>query len=87
MDDFMEIGSLGQIYNKQDILDHLPKENGITWEMENFQTKELGENFVLATYQVKKISNETTIVSLRSSIWQKENGDWKMLFHQGTLLN
>jgi hypothetical protein len=86
-DDFMEIGSLGQVYSKQDILEHLPKENNVKWEMEDFNAKEIEENVVLVTYKTKNVSEKTIVFSLRSSLWIIRGDSWKMVFHQGTPLN
>ena len=78
---FFEIGSSGKT---------LYKERGIATEglrvvkmgLSNFEIYPLSENIVLATYKIfDEISKQT---SLRSSIWKRENGKWKMQFHQGT---
>ena len=79
-DDFMEFGSSGKVYNKEEIISSLPVEKHRKIEVLNFQINELAENVILATY----ISLENGISTLRSSIWKNTNGCWKMLFHQGT---
>jgi hypothetical protein len=28
--------------------------------------------------------NDPQVISLRTSIWKKVDGDWKLYFHQGT---
>ncbi len=42
--------------------------------------KRLAENIILVLYKMEK----DNIISNRSSIWQKEEDGWKMIFHQGT---
>jgi len=86
-DDFVEFASIGVQYNKKDILDHLPKSSETKWITHDFKTKELSSDTILATYRVEKhvIASGEKSWSLRSSLWQKQNGQWKMIFHQGTL--
>lgn len=86
-DDFAEFASVGVQYDKQDILDHLPKLAEIKWTTHDFKTQEISSDVILATYRAEKLailSGEKSW-SLRSSLWQKRNGLWKMIFHQGTL--
>jgi len=81
-DEFVEFGSGGKIYTKTDILQHLSTESKREFEMSNFSTVVLADNCMLATYQLQEKDSK----SLRSSIWKKFNNDWKMIFHQGTLV-
>lgn len=88
-DNFLEVGSSGRNYNKQDILSELPDQSEIKFSMQDFNAIEISPDTILATYQVEKIilgSNEKT-KSARSSIWQNKNGNWQMIFHQGTNLD
>ena len=79
-DNFIEFGSSGNVYNKNDLLEGLPLEKTKHYTVEDFRTMELSEHVVLVTYKV--VINDR--YSLRSSIW-KLNGDvWQMVFHQGT---
>lgn len=79
-DDFMEIGSLGKIYTKQDVLHDLPLEDSRKFVVEDFLVKVFLEDVALTTYKV----TEGSITSLRSSIWKRVDGEWAMVFHQGT---
>ncbi len=87
-DDFAEFGSSGEIYDKKMILERLPKDTKISpvqFEVSDFQVKELSENVVLATFQTDKISPDNSrVTALRASIWKKTNGNWQMVYHQGT---
>lgn len=87
-DDFMEFGSSGEIYDKKMILERLPKDTEISpvqFVVSDFQVKELSENVVLATFKTDKISpDKNHVVALRASIWRKMNGNWQMIYHQGT---
>ena len=81
-ENFMEFGQSGNTYYKKDILERLPKSEEIRLQSSDFKTQKLSPEIVLITYRLQK----SNMQSLRSSIWQKNNGQWQMLFHQGTLL-
>ena len=78
---FIEYGSSGSIYTYNETINSLPNEgNEIKYKMIKIETKRLSENIILVLYTIE-INN---IVSNRSSIWQMENKEWKIIFHQGT---
>ena len=79
-DDFIEFGSSGKVYNKNDLLKFLPSEGVREFSVADFEVKELSQNVILATY--KTIENGA--FSLRSSIWKQYGDEWQMVFHQGT---
>lgn len=77
-DDFLEFGSSGKVYNKQDCIK--PDEDLRKFVVSDFKIKELSKDVTLATYK----TTEYGIASLRSSIWKHYGNEWKMIFHQGT---
>ncbi|MBX9620848.1 MAG: DUF4440 domain-containing protein [Alphaproteobacteria bacterium] len=79
-DEFIEFGSSGKIYHKNDILKWLPLESPRQFVVEDFSALILVEDVVLATY---KLTSEAAS-SLRSSLWKFNGNEWKMVFHQGT---
>lgn len=87
-EDFVEYCSSGTIYhyNKGDIFDEGSTSSEINYEIEEFTTKQLSNDCILATYKVIKHNelNEDKKYSLRSSIWKLSDEKWKMIFHQGT---
>lgn len=85
-DDFMEIGASGKRYNKQDVLNVLPASVEKQFVLLEFEVKELSPQIVLATYRIEKeiTGSDKENCSLRSSVWQKQNGQWRIIFHQGT---
>lgn len=85
-DDFMEFGSSGSVYRKPNTLANLTANTDkVVYEVGDFEAKELSENFVLTTFKTKRTINDIdVVVSLRSSIWKKTNGNWQIFFHQGT---
>ncbi|MEH2215956.1 MAG: DUF4440 domain-containing protein [Nostoc sp.] len=89
-DEFIEFGSSGRVFNKQQIIDSLQNEpiapvtqRSIT----EFKTLVLATGVILVTYHiVRYLSGEQPVNSLRSSIWKFNNDRWKIIFHQGTLV-
>ncbi|MEH2236777.1 nuclear transport factor 2 family protein [Nostoc sp.] len=89
-DEFIEFGSSGRVYDKQQIINSLqnePIEPLTQRSITEFKTLVLATGVVLVTYRVvRHISDEKPVYSLRSSIWKLNNDGWKMIFHQGTLV-
>lgn len=79
-DNFLEFGSSGKIYNKEDQLNSLPFEEQKNFIVEDFNTVELAPKVILATYKV----TINTQKSLRSSLWKFDGKNWQVVFHQGT---
>lgn len=83
-DDFFEFGSSGNIWYKSDSVNG----RGISirkMTLSNFEIHPLSSESVLTTYRVNDETRKQ--LTLRSSIWKKLDGDWKMYFHQGTITN
>ncbi|WP_079508872.1 nuclear transport factor 2 family protein [Mesobacillus jeotgali] len=79
-DEFFEFGSSGRVLYKNDEM-----ESGIgiiKAKLSDFDIHPLSDNIVLATYRT--FNERTNQHALRSSIWKQVEGDWKMVFHQGT---
>ena len=78
---FKEIGSSGRVYCKSDYLDSLnAKGTAPDYQIYDFEITMLAENIILASYK----SRLKEAFALRSSIWKKEDDNWKLTFHQGT---
>ena len=85
-DDFVEFGSSGRIWTRDEILDLLAGETPAPINMMDFECALLGEDVALVTYRASRTDARTgiQISSLRSSIWTKRSGGWRLRFHQGT---
>jgi hypothetical protein len=81
-DDFIEFGSSGNVYNKQQVTEGLLNETSIQITLRDFKMKLLAPNVALATYRAVK--HKEMKMSLRSSIWKLKDGKWQLVFHQGT---
>ena len=78
-DEFIEFGSSGRIYDKQQIIRLLQEEQGeAQLTLAEFSARGLSADTVLVTYRV--VESRT----MRSSIWSFQEGRWRMVFHQGT---
>lgn len=80
-DDFVEFGSSGRIFDKQQIIDAIRGDTGARRSVTDFRARALSDDVALLTYRV---SGDGGRSSLRCSIWRRSGGSWRMLFHQGT---
>jgi|SRR5271165_555568 len=86
-EDFLEFGSSGRVWTRRSIIDLLATEmNFFPPSIEDFQCSFLAENVALVTYRTVRTDPKSgeQLVSLRSSIWTRRDGEWRMRFHQGT---
>lgn len=89
-DGFVEFGKSGQVYNKQITVDALSNEafsgTMIVPQVADFSVTSLSSDVVLVTYRSVRVVDDSPGISetLRSSIWKRGGGRWKMVFHQGT---
>ncbi|MGE5380785.1 MAG: DUF4440 domain-containing protein [Methylocystaceae bacterium] len=85
-DSFMEFGSSGTIYNKEQTIEAMQAHTANKRIITDFEIRVLAPEVVLATYRLiaygKQIKD--TAHSLRSSIWQLTANGWQIIFHQGT---
>lgn len=85
-DEFVEFGSSGRVYDKKSIIEELGNESTIQISVADFKTVLLASDSVLITYRAVFVEGKGGPIthSLRSSIWKLRDGDWQMVFHQGT---
>nr|WP_263312865.1 DUF4440 domain-containing protein [Mammaliicoccus sp. Marseille-Q6498] len=80
-DDFKEIGKSGRIFNKSDFTN--AELHTFNFEIDEFKADKIQKGIVLVTY---RLNNKTdNIVTNRSTLWIRNNSEWKMRFHQGTI--
>ncbi len=85
-DDFVEFGSSGCVYNKQQTLEALGSEPEFQFTISDFRAISLAPDVALTTFRISHFTphSEQTAISLRCSIWKKVEGRWQLIFHQGT---
>lgn len=87
-DEFWEVGASGNVYTKQDVIDTLlerynnPDYQDI-WEAKGFELTKISSDNYLLTYI---LIQDKTRVTRRSTLWRRVNCDWKIIYHQGTLI-
>lgn len=87
--EFIEFTSSGKVvfYKEGEVYQDNDDNTEVEWEIKDFSIKELSYQCILAMYKVIKHDemDEDKKYSLRSSIWKCFDGQWKMIFHQGTV--
>ena len=84
--DFVEFGSSGRIFTREQILDLLEHEEPARLEMTGFAARMVSAEVALVLYQSTRPDGplEPGATFLRSSLWVRCAGRWQMIFHQGT---
>lgn len=87
-DGFVEFGSTGRTYDKSQVLYHLSRQLPVELSIDEFRLVELGPGVALVTYRARADSRKERDeqYSWRSSVWVQRAGEWKMVFHQGTMI-
>jgi hypothetical protein len=87
VEEFWEIGASGRRYSRNFVLDELEKRHAAghedVWEASEFHCRRLAEDVFLLTYTLVQ---DGTRVTRRSTIWLRISEDWKIVFHQGTVV-
>ncbi|MBX3617812.1 DUF4440 domain-containing protein [Nitrosomonas sp.] len=89
-EDFEEIDHNGEIRSRADVIGWLKiKDPAMQWIFKDFRIKALTHSTVLAIYSLQKTGQPDTgnAGSIRTSIWQYRNNQWKMVFHQASRKN
>jgi hypothetical protein len=81
--EFIEIGSSGRIYDKEQALASLAAENTPRGELSDFRVALLTDDIAHVTYRAVRYRDPPQH-SLRSSIWRRRGLRWQIAFHQGT---
>jgi glyoxylase I family protein len=85
-EDFLEFGSSGRVWTRDQIFELLAIETYTPAHIEDFACTLLAPNVALITYRAVRTDGGSGIrsSSLRSSIWTNQSGAWRLRFHQGT---
>jgi len=86
-EDYWETGASGRRYARQAVLDGLEERysapHADVWETRDFHCRKLAENVYLLTYTLLQDRQRLT---RRATIWQKTSEGWKIVYHQGTVV-
>lgn len=85
-DDFFEFMQSGGSSNKESIIASLPSSPEEEIEVREMEAKELSKENILLHYIADRIEIESgkKKCTLCSSVWQKRDEKWQMVFFQGT---
>lgn len=85
-DDFLEFGSSGRVWTREETLRLLATESYPRPEMIDFACRRMAQGVALVTYKTIRVEAATgeRAEALRSSLWTEESGTWQVRFHQGT---
>ena len=86
-EDFLEFGSSGKVWTRKSIIELLATEKNFhPPKIEDFHCTMLSDKVALVTYRTLRNDGKSGeyLESLRSSIWTRQDGEWRMRFHQGT---
>jgi hypothetical protein len=84
-EDFCEIGGSGALLGKKQTIRNLRKEMPCQYFLQDFHLLRLAPEVVLTTYRATcKGALGRVRHFLQSSIWQRQSGHWRLVFHQGT---
>lgn len=84
--DFWEVGASGRRYSREEILEELERRRKApvdVLEATGFHCRELARDVYLLTYTLLQDNQRKT---RRSTIWQRMQEGWKIVFHQGTIV-
>lgn len=86
-DGFWEVGASGRVYDDREwAIDELVRRGKVegdeSWTVSDVRCRELGNQTYAFTYQLDQAGRLTR----RLTLWSRESGDWKILYHQGTLI-
>lgn len=84
--DFWEVGASGRRYSREFVLEALqnraPDPEESQWLTRDFQCREIAADNYLITY----ILHQGKRVTRRATLWRRTAAGWKILYHQGTIV-
>jgi hypothetical protein len=87
VEDYWETGASGCRYSRKCVLDELERRysrpHDDVWETRDFHCRRLSEDTYLLTYTLLQDKQRLT---RRATIWQKTPDGWKIVYHQGTMV-
>ena len=86
-DDFLDIGASGRVYDRayaiETSLDRYARgPEPHDWLCSDFAVRQVASDLFQITY----VLSEPDRTTRRSTFWRDDNGTWKIVFHQGTVI-
>ena len=83
--EFREFGSSGRIYDADTVLAAFAGGGPLVVQMEGFRVERIASDVLLVTYIARSAPGPRwRAPTLRSSLWRRREGQWQVVFHQGT---
>ena len=84
--DFVEFASGGRVYDRAALVAGLLGKEPPLIRVEDFTVRELAPAVALVTYRsvIERSDRDPPAIAMRSSIWRREDGRWRMTFHHWT---
>lgn len=87
VDDFWETGASGRRYAREFVFEvlqqRMAKAEPDMWEISDLYCRKLADEIYLLTYTLLQ---DRTRLTRRSTIWQRDADGWKIIYHQGTVV-
>ena len=84
---FWEVGASGRRYSREYVINTLVERYSAphddVWEINGFHCHELSTDTYLVTYT---LTQNKSRVTRRATIWRRTSSGWKILYHQGTIV-
>jgi hypothetical protein len=85
-EDYWEVGASGRIYEREGVVDGLVARGKVPgdehWVISDARVRQVGETTYALTYQLDQAGRLTR----RLTLWDRDAGGWKILYHQGTII-
>ena len=87
-EDFVEFGASGSVWSRDAIADLLRTESFEPPAVEGLQCHHIAPGVALVTYRTVRANADqaSPASTLRTSLWIRQSGEWRVRFHQGTPL-
>lgn len=87
VEDFWEVGASGRRYAREFVFSvleqRMSKPEPDVWKTSDFHCRQLSADVYLLTYTLLQ---DNTRLTRRSTIWHRASDGWKIIYHQGTVV-
>jgi hypothetical protein len=84
--DFWEVGASGRRYSREHVFEILEERyrraEPDPWQTREFHCREVAPDNYLLTYTLEQDGR----ITRRATLWRRREGAWKIVYHQGTLV-
>lgn len=86
-EDFWEVGASGAVYEREHVIEEVARRGKVAgdedWVMDEIRLRELCVDTFALTYRLDQAGRLTRRVTL----WRQDRGEWRVLYHQGTVVS